>query len=296
MRIDAVFSGGGVKAYAYMGVLESIDNHQLQLERTAGTSAGAIVSALIAARYSYEEIEKLIYELDVKLFMDPPLITQYLPLLKWPLLYFQMGIYKGDKLEEWLTEKLAAKNIRTFKDIKEGYLKVIASDLSMGRIVVFPDDLMTYYGIHPNDFPVAKAVRMSAGFPFFFMPKKLPGKKGTKNIIVDGGLLSNFPLWLFGQKKHQLRPVLGIKLTEQDSEGNQEEKITNAFNMFYALFHTMKKAHDMRYISKSEENNILFIPVENILATDLNISDEEKSHLAAVGKARADTLLARWPR
>lgn len=295
MRIDAVFSGGGVKAYAYLGVLESIHNHQLQLERVAGTSAGAIVSALVAARYSYQEIQQLINELDVRLFMDPPLLTKYLPFMKWPLLYFQMGIYKGDRLEEWLTEKLEAKNIRTFKDIEEGYLKIIASDLTLGRLVVFPDDLMSFYGLHPNQFPIAKAVRMSAGFPFFFMPKKLPGKSKNKSIIVDGGLLSNFPLWIYGRKKQQLRPVLGVKLTEVTGEVNETQTITNAFGMFYALFLTMKKAHDMRYISKAEENNILFIPVEDLAATDFNISEQKKSELSSVGKYKADEFLSRWP-
>lgn len=295
MRIDAVFSGGGVKAFAYLGVLESIEKHQLKLERVAGTSAGAIISAFIAAGFSNEEIEQFIHELDVREFMDPPLLTKYLPFSKWFFLYFQMGIYKGDKMEQWLTEKLEEKNIRTFNDIKEGYLKIIASDLSLGRLVVFPDDLMDYYGIDPNYFPVAKAVRMSAGFPFFFMPKKLPGKTKGKSIIVDGGLLSNFPLWVFGKNKKHQRPVLGIKLTEKTNEDYNGRKITNAFNMFPALFLTMKKAHDTRHISRVEEKNILFVPVGNIEATDFHISSLKKEELALIGMERADLFLKKWP-
>lgn len=295
MKIDAVFSGGGVKAYAYLGVLESIHNHQLELERVAGTSAGAIVAALVAARYSYEEIQEMIHEMDVKTFMDPPILTKYVPFTKWLSLYFQMGIYKGNKMEEWLSEKLAKKNIYTFKDIQEGYLKIVASDLSLGRLVVLPDDLWKGYGLDPDRFPVAKAVRMSAGFPFYFKPIKLPGKTLQQSIVVDGGLLSNFPLWIFGRKK-QLRPVLGVKLTEIEDELNGEQKITNAFNMFFALFSTMKKAHDMRYISKAEENNIIFVPVGDLQATDFNISDEKKQELTSIGKERADSFLAKWPK
>lgn len=295
MRIDAVFSGGGVKAYAYLGVLESIERHRLKLERVAGTSAGAIVSALIAANYSTEEIQKMIYDLDIKTFMDQPLLTKYVPFTKWGFLYFQMGIYKGDKLEEWLEDKLRKQNIRTFSDIKEGYLKIVASDLSLGKLVVFPDDLLSYYGIEPRHFSVAKAVRISAGFPYFFMPKKIIGKSKEKSILVDGGLLSNFPLWIFGRKT-QRRPVLGVKLTEKEEEMEQVEKITNALNMFHALFETMKKAHDMRYISKAEEHNILFIPVGNLPATDFNISKELKQELARLGKDKADVFLNRWPK
>lgn len=295
MRIDAVFSGGGVKAFAYLGVLESIDKRGIQIERVAGTSAGAIISSFIAASFTIDEIKKAVHELDVKLFMDPPVLTRYFPFTKWLFLYFQMGIYRGDKLERWLTMKLAEKNIHTFKDIKPGYLKIIASDLSLGKLVVLPDDLKEYYGIDANDFSVAKAVRMSAGFPFFFMPQKIKGKSKTKSIIVDGGLLSNFPLWVFCKGNSYLRPVLGVKLTEK-STGNGTNNITNALNMFQALFLTMKKAHDMRYISKDEEKNILFVPVDNIEATDFSISEKEKQNLAATGKEKADTFLEKWPR
>ncbi len=294
MRIDAVFSGGGVKAFAYLGVLESMDNRGFQIERVAGTSAGAIISAFIAAQFTMEEIKKAVNELDVKLFMDPPIITRYLPFTKWLFLYFQMGIYRGDKLEQWLTMKLAEKNVHTFKDIKHGYLKIIASDLSLGKLVVLPDDLMDYYGIDANDFPVATAIRMSAGFPFFFMPKKIKGKAKGKSMIVDGGLLSNFPLWVFGKNK-DLRPVLGVKLTEKSTE-NGKNDITNALNMFQALFSTMKKAHDMRYISRDEERNILFVPVGSMEATHFAISEKEKQNLATIGKERAEIFLERWPR
>lgn len=295
MRIDAVFSGGGVKAFAYLGVLESINSRGFQIERVAGTSAGAIISAFIAAQFTIDEIKKAVNELDVKLFMDPPILTRYFPFTKWFFLYFQMGIYRGDKLEQWLTMKLAEKNIHTFKDIKPGYLKIIASDLSLGKLVVLPDDLMDYYGIDANEFPVAKAIRMSAGFPFFFMPQKIKGKTKGKSIVVDGGLLSNFPLWVFNKNKNYLRPVLGVKLTEKSTE-NGTHHITNALNMFQALFLTMKKAHDMRYISKDEEKNILFVPVGNIEAINFSINEKEKQNLVTIGKERADIFLEKWPR
>lgn len=295
MQIDAVFSGGGVKAFAYLGVLQSLHSHELELTRVAGTSAGAIVSALLVANYSYEEIDGMLDELNIETLMDPPLLAKYLPFTKWPILYFQMGLYKGEKLETWLEEKLAARNIRTFSDIKPGYLKVIASDLTLGKLVVFPDDLMSYYNIHPKQFSVAKAVRMSAGFPFFFMPKKIIGKAGKKSLLVDGGLLSNFPLWVFGRNK-QRRPLLGVQLTEKGEERNDPQQITNALTMFYGLFSTMKRAHDMRYISKAAENNILFIPVGDLAATDFTISDSKKMELVEAGKRNADQFLKRWPR
>ncbi|RDW21949.1 patatin-like phospholipase family protein [Oceanobacillus chungangensis] len=296
MKIDAVFSGGGVKAYAYIGVLKSIEENKLILERVAGTSAGAIVASLVAANYTLEELTTTISELDLKQFIDPPKFTKYLPMSKWLLLYFQLGINKGDRLENWLYDLLAEKGLYTFNDIKNGYLKVVVSDLSLGKLIVIPDDLNRVYGINPNHFPISKAVRMSAGFPYFFMPKKLPGKTNKKSIIIDGGLLSNFPLWIFENGDGQInRPVLGVKFTSKLEKLNQPAEINNAYDMFHALFTTMKQAHDARYISKSQLNNILFIPVDDVGAVNFHISQDTKEKLYQSGKINADNFLKHWP-
>ncbi|WP_106497168.1 patatin-like phospholipase family protein [Lentibacillus sp. Marseille-P4043] len=296
MKIDVVFSGGGVKAYAFLGALTSIEEHKHELERVAGTSAGAIVAAFLAAGYRLGEIEQLMNELDLKKFLDQPAISNYIPFSKWLFFYFQMGLYKGDKLENWLYECLAEKDVYTFNDVKPGYLKVVVSDLSLGKLVVIPDDIERIYGINPKHFPVAKAIRMSAGFPYFFMPKKLPGKTKDKSIIVDGGLLSNFPLWIFENGDTiKKRPVLGVKLSANIKD-YQPRKIRNAFDMFHALFSTMKQAHDSRYISKSQKNNIIFIPVENVETTNFSISEQTKTNLIEAGKNRAEKFLRNWPK
>lgn len=296
MKIDCVFSGGGVKAFAFIGALEMIEEKELQMERVAGTSAGAIVASFIAAGYTFSEINALLDELDLKQFLDPPKLTKIIPFSKWFFLYFQLGINKGDKLENWLFHHLATKGIYTFGDLKHGYLKVVVSDLSLGKLVVIPDDLKRIYGMEPNYFPVSKAIRMSAGFPYFFMPKKLPGKL-KKSIIVDGGLLSNFPLWVFetGEYKRE-RPILGVKLSGSVEKQKQPRDIKNAFDMFHALFSTMKLAHDSRYISTSDKNNIIFIPVEDVQSINFAIDADSKEELIRSGKHSANQFLKHWPK
>ncbi|MFD2045982.1 patatin-like phospholipase family protein [Ornithinibacillus salinisoli] len=294
MKIDAVFSGGGVKAFAFIGALESLEERNLELERVAGTSAGAILAAFLAAGYTVKEIRHILDNLDLKTFFDPPHFSKIIPGSKWLLLYFQNGLYKGDKFENWLYIQLAKKNIYTFRDVPENYLKVVVSDLTLGKLVVIPDDLERIYGINPNHFLISKAVRMSAGFPYFFMPKKLPGKTNEKSIMVDGGLLSNFPLWVFDQDQNkQRRPVLGVKLSDS-TEMIQPRRIKNALEMLHALFSTMKQAHDARYVSTSEGKNIIFIPVKNVETTDFRISSESKKKLIDEGKQRTKIFLQYW--
>ncbi len=294
MKIDAVFSGGGVKGFAYVGVLESWEEKNLQVERAAGTSAGAIIAGLLAAGYHSKDIKELMKSLDVQNLADQPLLSKLLPVTKWLFLYFQLGLYKGETLETWLREVLAKQNIYQFGDLKPGALKVVVSDLSLGKLVVIPDDLERVYGLHPDTFSVAAAIRMSAGFPYFFMPKRIQGKNKEKSVIVDGGLLSNFPLWIFSEdEEKKTRPIIGVRLTDPSSSLEPRE-IRNALHMFPSLFATMKQAHDNRYISKHQADHIIFVPTPEQNSMNFNITEESREKLRQIGKESSEKFLRTW--
>ncbi|WP_066047117.1 patatin-like phospholipase family protein [Robertmurraya korlensis] len=292
MYIDGVFSGGGIKGIALVGAYEAIEKKGFRFKRVAGTSAGSIIASLIAAGYTSKEVYELIDELDLKTFLDTR--PSYLPfrVTKWILLYWRLGIYKGQRLEEWLAEKLALKGVRTFADLQPQALRVVASDLSNGRLIILPDDL-PYYGINPNSFSVAKAIRMSCSLPYFFEPVKIKHDH-TTSTIVDGGVLSNFPMWLFDSENvKKIRPVLGIKLSHS-MQDRPIKQITNAIKLYEALFETMKDAHDSRYISRKHERNIIFIPTEGVLTTEFELTEEKKQILFDLGKERASQFFAKW--
>ncbi|MEH7386880.1 patatin-like phospholipase family protein [Bacillus sp. JJ1521] len=292
MLIDGVFSGGGIKGFALIGAYQAIEEKGFAFARMAGTSAGSLIASLIAAGYTSNEIIDLMEELNLSDFLDQRKALLPTPLAKWLLLYWRLGLYKGDMLEKWIYQKLRAKGVVTFQNLPEGRLRIIASDLTNGRIIVLPDDLERY-GIHPASFSVAKAVRMSCSLPYFFEPVRLKDYQGN-TIVVDGGVLSNFPIWIFDEeKKLKLRPVLGIKLSG-NSQQQKQNKINNAIDMFNALFETMKNAHDARYISRRHEKNIIFIPIESGLTTEFGVTDEKKHELIQVGKKRAEAFLRTW--
>ena len=292
MVIDGVFSGGGLKGFALVGAYQVLEEKGYHFKRVAGTSAGAIIACFIAAGFSGKEIEEMLEEQDLQSLLDPRKTIIPMPIMKWFFLYWRLGIYQGKALENWFLEKLAKKGVYTFSDLPVGSLRLIASDLTNGRILVIPDDLEKY-GILADTFPIARALRMSCGIPFFFEPVKL--KVGSNDtIIVDGGVLSNFPMWLYddadGKKE---RPVLGIKLSH-----NREEmpghKIDNALDLFEALFSTMKNAHDEKYISRKHEKNILFIPVDGYSATQFDIDENAKEELIKKGRSSTIKFLKTW--
>jgi len=295
MYIDGVFSGGGIKGFALIGACKAIEKKGFKFKRLAGTSAGSIISAFVIAGYTADEILEMMEEIDLKMFLDERKSLIPFSLTKWLSLYWNLGLYKGNKLEEWLVMKLKDKGIVTFADIPKGSFRVIASDLTNGRLIVLPDDLHKY-GIHPESFSVARAVRMSCSLPYFFEPVRLASSTGT-NIIVDGGVLSNFPIWLFQQDKKtnktKSRPVLGIKLSMKETE-RPKRKINNAIELFSALFETMKDAHDSRHISSRHEKDIIFIPVDDIVTTEFSLDEEKKLALIELGEKRTIEFLKTW--
>ncbi len=294
-KIDGVFAGGGVRAFALIGALQEMEKKKFIFERVAGTSAGALFAALIKVGYTSDEILQMFSELDIESFKDERKSLVPLRVYKWMRVYYRLGLYKGDTLEEWIKDKLAAKGVQTFGDMPKGTLKIIASDLTNGRIIVLPDDL-EQYGLIPDKFPVARAIRMSCSIPYFFEPVKLYDRKGNASIIVDGGVLSNFPLWLFLNDKPGkkiLRPVIGYQLTPNLDE-ILPNKINNAFEMFHSLFETMRKAHDVRYIAKEHALNIVFIPIDNVKATDFNLKPAEITNLVSFGREKTRKFLEKW--
>ncbi|MCQ6273732.1 patatin-like phospholipase family protein [Bacillus sp. V3B] len=292
MKIDGVFSGGGIKGIALIGAFEELENQGFEFERVAGTSAGAIIAALIAAKYTSKEIYQLLDELDLEMLLDERKTFLPFTITKWFFLYWRLGLYKGNELENWITDKLAKKGIRTFADLPPKQLRFIASDITNGRLVVLPDDLIQY-GIDPSSFSVARAIRMSCSLPYFFEPVRLRVDRHT-SLIVDGAVLSNFPMWLFNADNiKRVRPIIGVKLSH-DQEELPQNKIGNAIQLFGALFETMKDAHDGRYISRKHEKDVMFIPSTGVLTTEFTLTEEKKQLLMQQGRDSAKKFLTTW--
>lgn len=291
MLIDGVFSGGGLKGFALVGAVQVLEEKGYRFQRLAGTSAGAILASFLAAGYTAKEIEVMLAEQDFQSLLDPRKSIIPIPLMKWLSLYWRMGLYQGKELERWFFEKLAQKGLYTFSDLPAGSLKLVASDLTNGKMLVLPDDLERY-GIDAGTFSIARALRMSCGIPYFFEPVRLHAKGET--IVVDGGVLSNFPMWIFddasGKKE---RPLLGLKLSRRREE-MQGRTIENALHLFEALFSTMKNAHDEKYIDREHEKDIVFIPVDDYSATQFDMDEEQMVELMDIGRRRASHFLKTW--
>ncbi len=305
MKINAVFEGGGVKAIGLAGAVTEAQRRGITFYHVAGTSSGSIIAALLAAGYTGEEMRKLIEATPFSSFLQKSWVHQFRWIGPAARVFVKKGLYSGEALETWVHQILAAKGVRTFGDLAPDQLRIIASDITQSKLMVLPDDLVQY-GIDPKRFPVSKAIRMSTSIPYFFDPVMLrkrnaPLKKGEPFssqfvYVVDGGILSNFPLWIFDREhetaEEKAIPTIGFQLVGRGE--NAPKQITGPISMFQALFSTMMDAHDDRYIEESSRFRTVKIPTVGVKVTDFDISKEKSEELFESGVKAAAKYFDRW--
>lgn len=314
-KTDAVFEGGGVKGLGLVGAVSVIEEAGYEFANLAGTSAGSIVAALLAVGYTAQELKAVLEGLDYNRFKDEGLLDKLGFVGKSLSLGFEFGIYEGEFFEAWFEDLLKAKKRTRFGDVltdseEEKYkykVQVIAADLTDRRLLVLPKDLKSF-GFDPDEFSISRAVRMSMSIPVFFEPVILNDNSGRSHYIVDGGVLSNYPIWLLDDGTPDPEwPTFGFKLTEPDKgalKAGSRNPIKNALSFLKALAGTMLDAHDNYHISKSRGDyaRTISIPTvvtvdgveQEIKTTDFDISRTESVALYENGARAAEKFLATW--
>ena len=306
---DAVLEGGGVRGIGHVGALVEAEKRGYRWANIAGTSAGAFVASLMAAGYKATELYDIMSEVDFRLFADTPGLDKFMTVRVFNFLAHG-GIHPGQYMEDFIREKLSAKGIHKFGDlIVKGQendptyrykLTVIASDISTGRMVRLPQDVHNYYGLDPDQVDVARAVHMSASIPFFFMPVNQAYIDGRICRIVDGGLLSNFPIGIFDvNNREPSHPTFGFRLVDQPPTTPNNDPVVftdtdNTYEIIQALIHTMLTAHDRLYMDEHTYVRTIAIPTNGISGTQFDLSKDEAMTLFQNGQQAAAKFFSTW--
>jgi NTE family protein len=296
MRIDAVFEGSGVKGVGLVGALHVFEKKGFRWNRLAGSSSGALIASLLAAGYRSDEIKSIIIDFSLENFTKPSTFVQKIPVIgKYVSLIRHNGMYSSDPLETYIAELLSKKGVRTFSDLPEHKLKITASDITLGRLLVLPDDLVKY-GMEPQKFSVAKAVRMSASLPFYFSPTILPNKENNQySYIVDGALLSNYPIWVLNDDSRNNAdpcPIFGFRMISKNY--GKPFEVSGPVSYIQALISTMMEAHDMRYLEQHDKLRSILVSSLDVNTTEFDLTLEKKLELYETGIRSAAKFLNKW--
>ncbi|ORV14854.1 patatin-like phospholipase family protein [Mycobacterium celatum] len=314
---DLVLSGGGVKGIGLVGAVVALMEAGYQIPRVSGTSAGSIVGAILAAGYDQltpEEVRHLTMTVPYRKFLDAGPIER-IPLLgpAWGLLS-EEGIYKGDFAHEWIRSELKNLGVSTFGDLafdddyvlpeRRYRLVVTVADVTTGQLVRLPWDYRRLYGLDPDEQQVADAVRASMSIPFFFRTVKLKSAGGLTSTLVDGGMLSNFPIDSFDRPdgKPPRWPTFGITVLPNLPQGN--DKVIPALKPLHwlggptlleDLITTMIVGRDQAYLNQPWVSaRAIRVDSTNVGFLDFDISREQMEALYQKGYEAAQAFLSTW--
>lgn len=294
-----VFQGGGCKAIAYLGAYKVAHKRGIMFSELAGTSAGSIFAALIAAGASPDDIETIIRKEDFKQFTKTAKVSHEdnsslfsdtkktfcqklrmrlsLGLLKMNL--FILHVLKAHRVvsdisiddfikvygiydSSYIQKKVNAwfNNLCHVENLKFKDLKVPLYIISGN---VSKHDVKIWSQDETPDELVAKAVAASCSIPVFFMP--------IDKCHVDGGIISNRPDFIFHQNNPHYFQVLSFSMKTKT-----EKQIDNIKDFYTELISTIVDGADnIQHRIIRDVNEVNIITPDNISATDFDKMTED---------------------
>jgi NTE family protein len=308
--VDLVLEGGGVKGIGLLGAVLTLHEAGYRFERIAGTSAGAIVAALVATYQrsgrDLTELREVMTSCEYHKFKDAEFGQHVTGLFgDTAELAFHEGMHTGDYLYQWLGPLLEATGITKFKDLRlddpgtslQGYqrysLVVNTSDLSRHCLVRLPWDY-PQYGADADETLIIDAVRASMSFPFFFRPVQFKPSTGGTVTWVDGGLLSNFPITIFDRTDGQAErwPTWGITLSAEPVPNDRPVR-TGLGIAIESLKTLMNDWNQYSLADEGVNQRKIAVDTTGISTLDFALTKEQEQTLFDNGQAAARKFLAK---
>jgi NTE family protein len=313
---DLVLEGGGIKGIGLGGAVRRLQLDGYRFERIAGTSAGAIVGALLAAGADEAQLADSMQRLQYSRVPDRGLPN--LPLLGEAAgLLSRSGAYAGAYIHRFVADELAALGVATFGDLRredphddpalepfQRYkLVVMATDVTRGRLLRLPWDYHLL-NLDPDEQLVADAVRASLAIPLYFEPAYLrDGVSGERTTLVDGGVLSNYPIEIFDRTDAvpPRWPTLGVKVIP-DLPSNDADLFPNIALPALPPVHLLEQVvataivgHDQTYLERPcVARRTIQVDTTPIGVVEFDASEDTRDAVIANGAAAAAAFLATW--
>jgi NTE family protein len=314
---DLVLEGGGVKGIGVVGAALRLMDAGYRFHRVAGTSAGAIVAAFLASGASAEQLRQVMERLDYRKVPDrarPPIpgVSEGVSLLR------HAGAYEGDYIHEFLRKELGRLGVRTFADLRrerdEGAdpnlerfqkykLVVMATDVTHGRLLRLPWDYHLL-GLDPDRQPVADAVRASISIPLYFEPVTIRhGETGAPVTLVDGGVLSNFPIEAFDRTDgaEPRWPTFGVRIIPDLPEGDSQLFPLAALPMLppvrllERVTATAITGHDQTYLERPcVRRRTIPVDTSEVGIVEFDASAEKRAAVLKKGEEASERFLEGW--
>ena len=317
IKAYAILAGGGVKGAALVGALKAAERY-VTFEGYGGASAGSIVALLASLGYEHDELYELTVNTDLSKLLDDKegkalkrfrnfKMKRYLPKAYRAFGdYFvlskirrNLGIYKGQELSSFIRRVIIENDkfsdLKTVKYITFRHLldrgakqlKIIVSDINRRRPIIYsgsgkPWEVDSSGKPWEVDDSIVRAIRASISFPFIFIPVEDVSDDQSKRYLVDGGLCSNLPVFLFAREHRETGyPVLAFDLIPPEKKPHSRYRVRDFCS---DLISTALEASDGIHRDAIGEftRNIHYIPIkipEGIDTFKIPMTDDERERL-----------------
>lgn len=283
---NLAFKGGGVLGIAYAGAIKVLEEKNIlqQVEKVAGTSAGAITAALVSLNYTADELKNIVNATSFKSFEDKKDILR---------IATKYGLYAGQTLLTWIESTITPKGLATnatFADFKNHGCKdlnVFSTDLNTQQIKHFS------FATTPN-VVVAEAVRASMSIPMFFEAWQFSNNNPDNHIYVDGGLVYNYPITTFDTNGTPNPETLGFYLSDLGNASPPNNLgFDHVLEYVKIVFETILDSQDIDFHNDSEQvKRTVIIDDLGISATDFDLTTDQETALYNSGVKYTTEYLA----
>jgi len=182
-------------------------------------------------------------------------------------------------------------------------LVVTATDITRGRMLRLPWDYHLL-SLDPDRQLVANAVRASISIPLFFEPVTLrDAETGAEHTLVDGGVLSNFPIEIFDRTDAAKPrwPTLGVKVIPDLPDGSAQLfpglalPLLPPVHLLEQVVTTAIIGHDQTYVEQPcVRRRAIRVDASAIGIVEFNARPRKRDAVVAEGERAAREFLAGW--
>lgn len=241
-KVGLVLSGGGAKGIAHVGALKVIEEAKIPIDYIAGTSMGAIIGGLYSIGYTAHQLDSIVKSedwsfllsdaarRDTKTFVEKEEDARYVltvPFNRTPKEAIPDGLIKGKNLEALFNRlTIGYHDSLSYQKFPIPYA-CVAVDLVKGEEVIF----------HSGS--LAPTMRASMAIPAAFTPMRLDSM-----VLVDGGLVNNFPVDVAKQMGADL--IIGVDVQNEKDDNDKVTTVADVVDRMATMLSRDKYAENLK--------------------------------------------------
>lgn len=268
-KYTCLFGGGAIRGAAHVGVLNALNDLNIELTTLAGSSVGAMVAALYAVGYSPEELSEVFLSVNFELFRDISLGFNQ-----------KFALSKGEIFLEWLRELIERKYYG------ENYIKgqckpVTFKDINRDLIIITTNmkdfSCKEFSNFETPDFEIAMAVRISCCMPGLMRAVTLEDE-----LLVDGDLMKGKPMWSLSKNiRNCPGRILEVRL--EGSFAGSDQSPIEYVNGMYTCMTSSETSFISKLYGKRDRYDYLIIDTGDVVVVDFNYPGEKRQAIVDDG-------------